>query len=107
MSPSLFLLVCLAIRVAQREDAREQFLGIELADEILTDLLADLLQTSHFLLRDRNRLDTGGGLQESECLALVLPHVGDRLGIELAHGLTHERLLLRRELVPEGLRQYQ
>jgi hypothetical protein len=59
--PSLRL-ECVTIRITQRQDALEQFPGIERTNKSLTYLLTDLLQARHFLRRDCDRFDASGSL---------------------------------------------
>src|SRR2546425_6370568 len=68
--PRLLLTVC----VAQGQHPIERFLGIELAHQFLTDLLADVLETGDFLLSNCDGLNIGSGLQQRQRLSLILSY---------------------------------
>src|SRR5262249_22664592 len=97
--PSVLRLL-LTIRVLQRQHPIKQLLGIELAYQFLTDLCADLLEAGGFFFSHWDGLNAAGGLQERQCLRLILPHIRNRLGVVLMHGLAHQGLLLGGKLLP-------
>src|SRR5438128_2455240 len=100
MVQSSVLRLLLAVCVAQGQHPIERLLGIELAYQFLTDLLADVLEAGDFLLSNDDGLNVGSGLQQRQRLGLILSHIRNYLDVVLAYGVAHQHLLVGGELLP-------
>ena len=80
---SLVLLLLLAICVPQGQHPIERLLGIELAHQFLTDLLADVLEAGDFFLSHHDGLNTSSGLEQASAAFVHTAHFVTTLALYL------------------------